>query len=217
MMRSTPATIDASSVTSIANGMMPRDSSAAMRSTRRATAYTVHPDSTRWMAMDSPMPDDAPVTRATLVIPTPYAASPGSRREATSGRLDAVERPALVVRTGLSMCRRRPQVASRRFRSGCGARSAHRGLGLLGDPGVLPVDEVGGGEVVTDGGEEADVHRLVALGDGRLDGRHDRAGVPLGHRRGELALEGLVEDATGQLGPGRDLHGEPLGLGGQRG
>ena len=45
MIRSTPATIDASSVTSIANGMMPRDSSAAIRSTRRATAYTVHPDS----------------------------------------------------------------------------------------------------------------------------------------------------------------------------
>src|SRR6478735_811388 len=115
MMRSTPATIDASSVTSMAKGMMPRDSSAAMRSTRRATAYTVHPDSTRWMAMDSPMPEDAPVTRATLLIPTPYAAPlgperapisqrgpagrhtplPHTVREATSGRLDAVERPAL--------------------------------------------------------------------------------------------------------------------------
>src|SRR6478735_6720905 len=149
MMRSTPATIDASSVTSIANGMMPRDSSAAMRSTRRATAYTVHPDSTRWTAMDSPMPEDAPVTRATLLIPTPYAASPApasppspdtplNRRKATSGRLVTVERPVLVARTGLSMCARRQDVASRRFKSGqVGSGqvgSAHRGLGLLGDP-----------------------------------------------------------------------------------
>ncbi len=131
--------------------------------------------------MDSPMPDDAPVTRATLLIPTPYAASPGpsvtaqsqpplNRREATCGRPVTVERPVLVTRTGLSMCARRQDVASRRFEGGAvRLPSAHRGLGLLGDPGVLPVDEVGGGEVVTDGGEQADVDRLVTLGHGRLD------------------------------------------------
>src|SRR6478735_10598088 len=128
MMRSTPATIDASSVTSIANG-----------TTRRATAYTVHPDSDRWTAMDSPMPEDAPVTRATLLIPTPYAASPGpasppgpsplNRRKATSGRLVTVERPVLGARTGLSMCGRRQHVASRRFRSGQVGAAGGGGVG----------------------------------------------------------------------------------------
>ena len=53
----------------------------------------------------------------------------------------------------------------------------------------------------------------MALGHGRLDGRQDGAGVALGHGRGQLAFEGLVEDAAGLLGASRDLDGEPLGLG----
>src|SRR4051812_32271768 len=187
-MRSTPATMDASSVTSMAKVSTPRAARPAMRSTRRATACTVHPDSARWTAMDSPMPEDAPVTRATLVIPPPYAASPG-----TTSRGHRTWPPD-------------------GWGGGCRVGSAHPGLGVLGDPGVLPVDEVGGGEVVSDGGEQPDVDRLVALGDGGLDGRHDRPGVPLGHGGGELALERLVEDAAVRLGPSSDLHREPFGL-----
>src|SRR5829696_6242374 len=146
MMRSIPATMDASSVTSIANVTMPRDSSAAMRSTRRATAYTVQPDSARWMAMDSPMPEDAPVTRATLFIRPPYA---GSR-----GQCPAAPRPAPNRREARSRWEIWPLDRCHWAESGLstvrGRGSGDGGLGLLVRPGVLPVDEVDGAEVVPD-------------------------------------------------------------------
>ena len=58
MIRSIPATIEASSVTSIANVCTPAFSSAAIRSTRRATAYVVKPASCSRRAVCSPMPLD---------------------------------------------------------------------------------------------------------------------------------------------------------------
>src|SRR3954468_11566809 len=166
-MRSMPATMDASSVTSMAKVSTPRAARPAMRSTRRATACTVHPDSARWTAMDSPMPEDAPVTRATLVIPPPYAASPGKPSKGHVPWPCERRKARTRVGSGLSTGRDPQNVASRRFRGAVGRRrSARRGLRVLGDPGLLPVDEVRGGEVVTDGGEQPDVDRLVALGDG---------------------------------------------------
>lgn len=68
MMRSMPATIESSSVTSIANVCTPLASSADIRSTRRATAYTVKPFASRARAVLSPMPEDPPVTRATGLL-----------------------------------------------------------------------------------------------------------------------------------------------------
>ncbi len=65
MIREMPEVIEASSVTSIAKVCTPSASSAAIRSTRRATAYTVKPFASRARAVDSPMPDEPPVTRAT--------------------------------------------------------------------------------------------------------------------------------------------------------
>ena len=65
MIRSMPATIEASSVTSIANVWTPRSDREAIRSTRRATAYTTKPLASRARAVLSPMPDEPPVTRAT--------------------------------------------------------------------------------------------------------------------------------------------------------
>ena len=66
MIRSIPPTIDASSVTSIANAWTPSASSPAIRSTRRATAYVVKPACFRSRAVCSPMPLEPPVTSATL-------------------------------------------------------------------------------------------------------------------------------------------------------
>ena len=39
-----------------------------MRSVRRAAAYTVNPDLPSSRAVSAPMPEEAPVTRATLVL-----------------------------------------------------------------------------------------------------------------------------------------------------
>ena len=55
-------------MTSIANVCTPAFSSAAIRSTRRATAYVVKPASCSRRAVSSPMPLDAPVTRATRSV-----------------------------------------------------------------------------------------------------------------------------------------------------
>jgi hypothetical protein len=65
---STPACIEASSVTSIAMGWMPTRVSFCMRSARRPAAYTVNPAATSWRAVASPMPEEAPVTNATSMV-----------------------------------------------------------------------------------------------------------------------------------------------------
>ncbi len=58
-------------MTSTATGRMPTSASGAIRSTRRAAAYTVYPIARSLRAVASPMPEDAPVTMATLSVMIP--------------------------------------------------------------------------------------------------------------------------------------------------
>src|SRR5664279_2804266 len=62
----TPATMDASSVRSRPMTRIPASCRDCIRSVRRATAYTVNPPACSSRAVCSPIPDEAPVTRATL-------------------------------------------------------------------------------------------------------------------------------------------------------
>jgi len=64
----TPEHIEASSVTSMASARTPAGASSSSRSTRRAAPYTVNPSSARRTAAVVPMPDEAPVMSADLVI-----------------------------------------------------------------------------------------------------------------------------------------------------
>ena len=64
----TPASMEASSVTSICNGTTPDSLSGSMRSTRRAAAYTRCPCRASVAAASNPMPLLAPVIKMTFVI-----------------------------------------------------------------------------------------------------------------------------------------------------
>jgi hypothetical protein len=68
MIRFTPETIDSSSVTSMANTCAPASANGSIRSTRRAAVYTVKPASSSSRTVHSPMPDEPPVTSATLPL-----------------------------------------------------------------------------------------------------------------------------------------------------
>src|SRR5690242_17728190 len=92
MIRSMPATIEVSSVTSISNVVTPALSSAFMRSTRRATAYVVKPASRSISAVCSPIPLEPPVTSATRVVMTPSWVQEGRHgRAGLAGELADVE------------------------------------------------------------------------------------------------------------------------------
>ncbi len=67
-MRSTPARIESSSVTSMVSSRTPSSASSFIRSSRRAAPYTVYPTSRSLSAVASPIPDEAPVTRAVLDV-----------------------------------------------------------------------------------------------------------------------------------------------------
>src|SRR5690242_2572461 len=59
---------ESSSVTSSSRVFTPAAASSVIRCTRRAAPYTTKPAARRWRAVVSPMPDEAPVTRATFWV-----------------------------------------------------------------------------------------------------------------------------------------------------